>query len=412
VLHVDRVTDDAAQDTTRGRADDAALDLVPARRGADDGTRRLRIGYVSPNFSRHSVGYFIEPVIRCHDRARFEVIGVSFGPDDLSDMRKRIMAAFDRCHDVRARSDGDAARLLADLRVDIAVDLCGYTTHSRPAIFAHRPAPVQASYFGYSGTTGSDFIDYIIGDNTVLPFESQIHYSEKIVHLPDCFMPQDSRRAVAACRQTRAEIGLPERGFVYCCFNANWKFTPLIFDIWMQILKETDNSVLWLLDTNGAAVRNLRHEARARGVDPDRLIFAPRTRVEDHLARQHFADLFLDTLPYNAHTTTAEALWVGLPVLTCKGGAFAGRVAASLLNAVGLNELITSSLEEYKTLALKLARDPAMLADIKSRLERHRDTFPLFDSARLARHIESAYATMWEIWQRGEAPRSFGVSPL
>jgi predicted O-linked N-acetylglucosamine transferase (SPINDLY family) len=180
----------------------------------------------------------------------------------------------------------------------------------------------------------------------------------------------------------------------------------------MQILKETDQSVLWLLDTNEAAVRNLRNEARARGVDPGRLIFAPRTRVEDHLARQHFADLFLDTLPYNAHTTTAEALWVGLPVLTCRGDAFAGRVAASLLNAVGLNELITSSLQEYKTLALKLARDPAMLADIKSGLARHRDTLPLFDSARLVRHLESAYTTMWEIWQRGETPRSFGVSPL
>jgi predicted O-linked N-acetylglucosamine transferase (SPINDLY family) len=355
------------------------------------------------------VAQAIAELFECHDKARFDIIGLSFGPKESSDIRDRIAAALSGFHDVERKSDHEIAEMLRDHQVDVAVDLCGYTTHSRPGIFALRPAPIQVSYLGYAATMGSDCIDYIVADAVALPFKRQDHYAERIVHLPGCYLA-NSRQAPGTSPPTRSEAGLPEHAFVYCCFNNSWKITPAIFDTWMQILGECEKGVLWLSSTNDTAVRNLRGAAEARGIDPSRLVFAPRLdRLEDHLARHSLADLFLGTLPYNGHTTASQALWAGLPVLACKGGSFVGRVASSLLTSVGLDEMITSDLGQYKALALKLAGDPVMLANIRSKLVRNRDTHPLFDTQGLARHIESAYTTMWEARARGEKPKSFAV---
>jgi predicted O-linked N-acetylglucosamine transferase (SPINDLY family) len=367
---------------------------------------------VSANFRNHPSAYLSAELFELHDRKRFEVIGVSLGYAENSEIRARLVKAFDEFHDIRLASDRDAAKLLNDRHVDIAIDMNGYQRDTRQGIFAHRPAPVQVSYLGFPATMGADFIDYIIADAIVLPSEHQQFYTERIVHLPDCYQVNDRKRKIAESTPTRREMGLPEHAFVFCCFNNNWKITPIVFDVWMRLLHRVEGSVLWLLWDNEGAERNLRKDAQRRGIDPSRLMFARRLPLDVHLARHRLADLFLDTLPCNAHTTASDALWVGLPVLTCKGEAFAGRVAASLLHAVGIPELITSSLEDYQALALKLARDPALLAEIKAKLVHHRDTCPLFNTVRVTRHIEAAYTTMWETWQRGEAPKSFSVEPI
>jgi predicted O-linked N-acetylglucosamine transferase (SPINDLY family) len=346
-----------------------------------------------------------------HDRSRFELTAVSFGPDDGSEMRSRLVAAFDRFTDVRTNSDEEVAQRLHGLRIDIAVDLKGYTKDARPGILAFRPAPIQASYLGFPGTMGTDFIDYIIADAIVLPFADQPCFSEKIVHLPGCYQVNDRKRRIAAATPTRAELGLPATGLVFCGFHNSWKITPPLFDIWMRLIGAVDGSVLWLLRDNGRAAENLCRQAAARNVDPARLVFADRMGIGEHLARHRAADLFLDTLPVNAHTTASDALWAGLPVLTCRGTCFAGRVAASLLHAAGLPELVTGSLEEYEALAVDLATDPARLAAMRAQLERNRSACPLFDADRSRRHIEAAYTTMWETWQRGDSPRSFAVEP-
>jgi protein O-GlcNAc transferase len=305
-------------------------------------------------------------------------------------------------------SDDEAAEAVRALDIDILIDLTGHTQDTRIGILARRPAPIQVNLLGYPGTLGGDFIDYIVADGVVLPFDHQPFYTEKIVHLPDCFQPNDAKRSVAIRTRTRAEAGLPDDGFVFCCFNNHYKITAPVFDIWMRLLREVEGSLLWLSQSNEAVVANLRRESQARGVDPARVIFAPRLeRYEDHLAR--LADLFLDTLPYNAHTTASDALWAGLPVLTQIGASFAGRVAASLNEAVGLPELVTTSAAEYENLALRLARDPVLLRGYRERLARNRASWPLFDSERYRRHIEAAYTQMWETWQRGEAPQSFAV---
>jgi len=304
------------------------------------------------------------------------------------------------------------AHLLCDLRVDIVVDLKGYTTDARPGICAFRPAPIQVSYLGFPGTMGVDFIDYIIADATVLPFDKQPHYTEKIVHLPDCYQPNDTKRKISEQPMMRRVAGLPDGQFVFCCFNNSWKITPTFFDVWMRLLHRVENSVIWLLTDNAGTERNLRNEAEKRSVDPSRLVFAKRVPPDEHIARYRLADLFLDTLPYGAHTTASDALWAGLPVLTCKGQAFAGRVGASLLRAVGVPELVVSSLPEYEALALKLALEPDFLSQLRAKIARNRDTCPLFNTQRFVRHIEAAYATMWETWQRGEAPQSFRVEPI
>jgi protein O-GlcNAc transferase len=373
---------------------------------------KLRIAYLSADFHRHATAYLMAELFERHDRSRFEIIGISFGVDDRSEIRKRLVEAFDQFHDVSRRSDEEAAKLLYDLQVDIAVDLKGYTQDSRPGILAHRPVPIQVSYLGYPGTLGAEFIDYIVADKIVVPFEQQRFYSEKIVHLPDCYQVNDRKRKISQKALSRQEMGLPEQQFVFCCFNNNWKITPEVFEVWIRLLHAVDGSVLWLLSDSESAQRNLRNEAQKRGIDPSRLVFAARSPLDLHLARHHLADLFLDTLPVNAHTAASDALWMGLPVLTCIGNTFAGRVCASLLNAIGLPELVTSSLADYEMLALKLATDASLLQSVRQRLKQNRLTYPLFDTDRFRRHIEAAYTTMWGIWQGGESPHSFSVEPI
>jgi len=385
---------------------------VPRWRGEQYRHPKIRIAYLSAAFREHDVAYCIQELIGPHDRSRFETIGVSFGPDDGSEMRARLMSSFDRSFDVRTKDDSQVASLVRELEADIAIDLMGHTRNSRPGIFALRPAPVQAAYLGFAGTTGSDFIDYLIADRFVIPEEDRRHYSEQVVYLSDTFMVNHSSRLIAEPVPQRAQAGLPENGFVFCCFSNNYKITPEVFDVWMRLLQKVEDSVLWLSLDNPAVETNLRKEARARGVDPARLIFASFVKkIEEHYARYRLADLFLDTT-YNGHVTTTDALWAGLPVLTRAGSSFAGRVAGSLLHAVGLPELVTHSLDEYEAMALELAGDRRLLEALRARLEENKHSAPLFDTDRFRRHIESAYVTMWEIWQRGDEPRAFAVEPL
>ncbi|MEP7182938.1 MAG: tetratricopeptide repeat protein [Betaproteobacteria bacterium] len=376
---------------------------------------RIRVAYLSGDFHEHATAYLMAGLFEAHDRQRFETTAASFGPDTGDAMRDRLRRAFDRFVDVRGMSDRDAARLLREMEIDIAVDLKGFTRDSRPGILAHRPAPVQVSWLGYPGTMGAGWIDYIIADARVIPAAADVHYAERVVRLPDTYQVNDRTRRIDERTPTRAECGLPESGFVFCSFNNSYKITPDVFDVWMRLLTRVPGSVLWLLEGNATAARNLRREAERRGVAPERLVFAPRMPAALHLARHRLADLFLDTLPVNAHTTASDALWAGLPVLTCVGVAFAGRVAASLLDAVGLPELIVDRLADYEARALELATTPAALSALRDRLARNRTTHPLFDTDRFRRHLEGAYVMMRERAERaerGEAPTSFGVASL
>jgi protein O-GlcNAc transferase len=373
---------------------------------------KIRLAYLSADFHDHATANLMAGVFEQHDRSRFEINAVSFGPASTSDMRKRLVGAFDRFIDVRLQSDQAIAEAIRDLEIDIAVDLKGFTTDCRLGILARRLAPIQVNYLGYPGTMGAPYIDYIIADRVVIPVADQQFYSEKVVYLPDSYQPNDDRRVRPASATARPDEGLPEQAFVFCSFNNNYKLTPMIFDIWMRLLRQVDGSVLWLLESNEVVPQNLRREAEGRGVPASRLVFAKRVALEDHLARHHLADLFLDTLPYNAHTTASDALWMGLPVLTCPGTTFAGRVAASLLFAAGLEELITPSLEGYEAMALKLAQDRSSLNSLRERVESSRYSGRLFDTTLFTRHIESAYAQMWERSQRGEQPIGFAVEPF
>ncbi len=373
---------------------------------------RIRVAYLSADFHDHATAMLMAGLFEAHDRERFETLAVSYGPNDGSAMRQRLERAFDRFIDVRDAPSSEIAQWLRSQEVDIAVDLKGYTRDSRVALLASRPAPVQVSYLGYPGTLALEQIDYILADPIVLPPEHQGHYSERIVYLPDCYQVNDSKRVISEPTPTRAEVGLPASGFVFCCFNHNYKITPEVFTVWMGLLQRVPDSVLWLLGDNAGAVGNLKQAAAERGMDPERLVFAPRIASADHLARHRLADLFLDTLPYNAHTTASDALWAGLPVLTCLGTAFPGRVAASLLHAVGLPELVTHSPREYTARALELATDPHQLGELRARLARNRSTHPLFDTERFRRHLEAAYATMWQRYQVGLPPESFDVPRL
>jgi predicted O-linked N-acetylglucosamine transferase (SPINDLY family) len=381
----------------------------PARRYGHD---KIRIAYVSADFHAHATSYLMARLIELHDRARFEITAVSLGPDEPTQMRARMVRAFDHFVDAAEMTNRQVADLLTRREIDIAVDLKGYTQGGRLGLFALRPADVQVAYLGYPGTTGLHALDYIIADRCVIPEDQRGDYSEQVVYLPDTYQVNDSQRAISTSGVARAEAGLPALGFVFCCFNNNYKITPQMFAVWMRLLRALDGSVLWLLQPNAAAVDNLRQAVQAAGVAPERLVFAGRMELDDHLARHRLADLFLDTLPYNAHTTASDALWAGLPVLTCRGGTFPGRVAASLLQAVGLPELVTDTLEAYENLALTLARDPAALATIRAKLASNRGCAPLFDTDRFRRHIEQAYVTMWERHERGEPPASFAVEPV
>ena len=388
-----------------GYSDDAALQrrcaenlvrmFVPQRPALRDvrryGHDKIRLAYLSADFHEHPTARLMVELFERHDRSRFEVTAIAFGPDDGSPLRARLKKAFDHFEDVRGKSDAEVARMLREGEIDIAVDLNGHTAEGRPGIFAWRPAPVQVNYLVYPGTTGADFMDVILADRIALPADQQVNMREKIVHLPDSYQANDATRIVPP-PPARAEAGLPDRGFVFCCFNNSWKITAPMFDIWMRLLSQVDGSVLWLLD--GPHADNLRKEATARGVDPARLIFAPKLPAEQHLARHQLADLFLDTLPYNAHTTCSDALWAGLPVVTCYGKAFPGRVAASLLKAIDLPELVTATPQLYEALALELAQNPALLKATREKLARNRTTTPLFDSERFRKNIEAAYEAM------------------
>jgi predicted O-linked N-acetylglucosamine transferase (SPINDLY family) len=339
-----------------------------------------------------------------HDRDKFEVYAFSFGTDTKDEMQIRLEAAFDKFIDVESKTDKEIAELSRQMQIDIAVDLAGFTSGSRTGIFALRAAPLQINYLGYPGTMGADYMDYLIADRQLIPEEAKAHYTERIVYLPS-FQANDSKRKISDRVFTREELGLPQSGFVFCCFNNSYKITPSTFDGWMRILKQVNGSVLWLSETNPFATDNLRKEAKARGVDAQRLVFARKIPLlAEHLARHRAAGLFIDTLPYNAHTTASDALWAGLPVLTCTGEALASRVAASLLTAIDLPELVTTTQEDYEALAVELATNPEQLQAIRQKLERNRLTAPLFDTKLFTRHIEDAYTQMVERYQADLAP--------
>jgi protein O-GlcNAc transferase len=373
------------------------------------GRERIRLGYLSGDFHQHATAQLMAELFECHDRDRFEVFAYSYGPDDHSPMRARLAAAFDRFVDIRARSHHEAAELIRAEGVDILVDLKGYTHHARPAISAYRPAPVQVSYLGYPATMGADFIDYIIVDPFVVPSSQQPFFSERLVHLPRSYQVNDRRREVADARTSRRDVGLPAEGLVLCSFNNSYKISPVFFDIWMRLLRAVPGSVLWLLEANPQVAGNLRSEAEKRGVDSGRLIFAPLAPPAEHLGRHRHADLFLDTLPCNAHTTASDALWAGLPVVTCCGDTFAGRVAGSLLMAIDMPELVTTSLEEYEQAALALARSPQRLIALRRKLQNNREASALFDLPKLTGNIEAAYARMWQTWLAGQTPAAFSI---
>jgi predicted O-linked N-acetylglucosamine transferase (SPINDLY family) len=357
--------------------------------------QRLRIAYVSPDLREHPVSHLMRGIFQRHDRSRFETIAISIGANDGSAMRQQLERCFDHFIDLADQGPLQIAQRIRALEVDILIDLAGYTADGRPAIFAHRPAPIQVSYLGYPGTLGTAHMDVILADRHVIPPEHHAFYAERVAYLPDCYLPAPADIALPAATPSRADCGLPETGPVLCAFSHSYKLHPTLWSVWMRLLQQLPGSVLWLAVPDSAAQANLQREAQVRGVDPARLVFAPRLpRVEDHLARYRLADLFLDTSPYNAHTTAADALLAGLPVVTLQGDAFPARVAASLLHAIGLPELITTSAADYEALVLQLLRDAPRLLALRARLAANRATQPLFDTDRLCRNIEAAYLAM------------------
>jgi predicted O-linked N-acetylglucosamine transferase (SPINDLY family) len=383
-----------------------ALAPPPTRARRD----RIRIGYFSADFRAHATSSLTAELFETHDRSRLELTAFALGVDTRDDMRQRVAAAFDRWLDVGQQSDHDVARLARSLEMDIAVDLGGFTRGSRPRIFALRAAPLQVSYLGYLGTMSADYIDYLVADDTLIPAALRQHYAEKIVYLPS-YQVNDSKRPIAPRRFSREELGLPRQGFVFCCLNSTYKLTPGTFDGWMRILAAVPDSVLYLLGGSAALEGNLRREAQARGIAADRIIFGARLPPAEYLARYRTADLFLDTLPYNAGTTASDALWAGLPVLTCMGATFAGRVGASVLRAAGLPELIASTPQQYEQLAVELASDPRRLAGMRAKLADGLRLAPLFDTAASARHLETAYGRMYDRYHAGLPPEDIRVDP-
>jgi len=371
---------------------------------------RIRIGYVSAEFREQATAYLMAGLYELHDKARFEIVAIDNGGGDGSALRRRLEAAFDRILYINQLSDSEAANRIRAEEIDILVNLNGYFGAPRMGIFARRPAPLQVNYLGFPATLGAPYMDYIIADRIVIPEGEQHFYDEQVVWLPHSYQVNDSKRAIAKDVPSRAALGLPENGFVFCNFNQSYKLTPDIFACWMRLLRQVDQSVLWLLKVMAPFEDNLAREADRNDVDPGRLRFAPSLPLDQHLALLQQADLFLDSLPYNAHTTASDALWAGLPLLTCRGTAFPGRVAASLLGSAGLQELVTENLEDYERLALRLASDAGMLAEVKQKLADNRLRCPLFDTDLFRRNLESAYATMWQAWRKGEAPKGFAVT--
>jgi predicted O-linked N-acetylglucosamine transferase (SPINDLY family) len=372
--------------------------------------QKVRVGYFSADFRNHAVSLLAAELFERHDRSRFELTAFALGPDVRDELRTRIEAAFDRFIPVFDRADAEVAALARHLEIDIAVDLGGYTQDARPCIFAQRAAPIQVGYLGYLGTMGADFMDYLIADEVIVPAEQRRHYAEKIAYLSS-YQVNDSKRPVAAHAFSRAELGLPPAGFVFCCFNANYKINPETFASWMRILEAVPGSVLFLLGSSPAAERNLRQQAAAGGLAPQRLVFGGKLPYADYLARYRAADLFLDTLPYNAGTTASDALWVGLPVLTCSGEAFAARIGASLLTAVGLPELIAVDRSHYERLAVELATRPGALAAIRRKLEEMHSGAALFDTTRFTGELEALYERMYRRHHLGLLPEHLAPEP-
>ena len=390
----------------------AKLPAAPVWQGERYAHRRIRLAYISADFRDHPVSYLIAGLLEQHDRSRFEMFGYSLTEESAAPLAARVRGAFEHFSIVKDVPDSDIARQLREQEIDIAVDLMGHTSKARMGVFALRPCPVQINYLGYPGTTGTGFHDYIIADPYVIPPGMERHYAEKVVRLPDTFQCNDSRRSAATRALSRTDTGLPQEGVVYCCFNNSAKLSPATFDCWMRVLREVPGSVLWLFADHPILQANLRKEAQARGIDPQRLVFAPVAPYPEHLARMQLADVFLDTLPFNAGTTASDALWAGVPVVTRSGEAFAARMAGSLLHAIGMPELIANTPEEYVALAVRLGRDPASLAATKATLAANRATKPLFDTDRFRRHIEAAYLAMWERTQRGEPAADLTIAPI
>ena len=374
-----------------------------------DKPKLIRIGYFSSDFRVHPVAYLMAKVFEKHDRDKFEIYAYSlyFREDTL---RKRLEETFDVFKDVQGLSDKEVALIAQKDQIDIAVDLTGYTEHCRPGIFAYRAAPVQINYLGYPGTMGAKFMDYIIADQTLIPLDLQEYYTEKPIYLPNSYMATDNTRQVANSPITRLEMGLPENGFVFCCFNNNYKISPVEFDIWMRLLKKVPDSVLWLRKSNEWSEINFQNEAKKRGINPDRLVFAGYAEMDEHLARHKLADLFLDTFAFNAHTTATEALWVGLPVVTKLGQSFAARVAGSLLTAIGLPELITETVQDYEELILDLASNPQHLKSIQLKLAKNISTQPLFDTELFVKHLEDGYQQAYQRYFDRKSPQAIMVA--
>jgi len=363
---------------------------------------KIKVGYFSADFHNHATAYLIAQLFELHDKSIFEIHAFSYGPDNLDFMRKRIKDSVDYFHDVRQLDDIQIAQFTRSHNIDIAIDLKGYTFSCRPGIFSKRASPIQVNYLGYPGTMGAEYIDYIIADRFVIPNDAIHFFTEKIVYLPNSYQVNDTKRLVSNIIPKKADENLPINTFIFCCFNNVYKILPHIFTLWMDILKNVDNSVLWLLEDNTIATNNLISQAVLNGVNPNRLIFAKRKKLEDHLARHKLADLFLDTFPYNAHTTSSDALWTGLPVLTCTGNTFASRVTASLLNAINIPELITTNFSQYKCKAIELAQNPNKLYSIKEKIEHNRMTTPLFDTELFTTHMEKAYIEMYNTYIFGK----------
>jgi predicted O-linked N-acetylglucosamine transferase (SPINDLY family) len=374
--------------------------------------QKIKVGYFSADYHNHATSFLMAQMFETHSRNKFEFHAFSYGPKHDDDMRKRVSRAFDGFHEVAHISDVELVGLVRDIKIDIAVDLKGFTTGARGEIFAQKCAPIQVNYLGYPGTLGCESYDYIIADKNIIENQAYKFYTEKPVLMPESYQVNDAYRKVSVDKFNKAELSLPAAGFVYCCFNNNYKILPNIFDIWMRIIKSVEGSVLWLFEDNPFASRNLKLEAEKRGVDSSRLIFASKLPLDQHLARLRLADLFLDTLPYNAHTTASDALWAGLPLLTCPGKSFASRVAASLLHAVELPELVMDSLEAYEAKAIELAKDTSQLNAIKLKLEQNRKTSSLFDGKLFAQHLEMAYEAMFSRYQAGLAPDVIDVGEL
>lgn len=383
----------------------------PARQDAARRHDRIRVAYLSADFRNHPTSHLLAALLERHDRSRFETFGLYFGPQERSGMAARMAAAFEHFVDVNSMSDGEIVEWLRRNEVDIAVDLMGYTRFGRPAVFAARPCPVQVNYLGYPSTTGSDCIDYIIADAFVVPQGGERHYAERVARLPDTYQANEPIGPGTAETPSRAQLGLPEHGVVFCSFNNNIKVTQEMFRAWMRILSSVGDSVLWLWSGSEAVKDHLRREAAAAGVEASRLVFAPSIPYAEHLARLQQADLALDTLPFNGGATTSDALRAGVPVVTCPGEAFAARMSGSLLHAIGMPELITPSLDEYQGLAIRLATEANLLAATKRKLAANRGTHPLFDTDRFRRHLEAAYEIMQARSRNGEPPAHFSVDP-